>query len=179
MLWSQESYQKAWNFAGRAHLGQKLPGSELPYINHIGNVAMEVMTAIAQLPVEQPDLAIQCALLHDVIEDTAIIYEQLVAEFGVAVADGVRALSKDQALPKELRMHDSLARILHQPREVAMVKLADRITNLQPPPAHWSKDKIAAYLEEAKAIHQTLESAHPILAARLREKMTNYEEQLG
>jgi len=47
---------------------------------------------------------------------------------------GVSALSKDEAVPKEKELEDSLHRIREQPAEILMVKLADRITNLQPPP---------------------------------------------
>ncbi len=77
-FWSQDLYLKAWNFASNAHKDQKLPGSDIPYINHIGSVAMEVMAAIAQSSsVANPDLAVQCALLHDTVEDTRTTYEQV------------------------------------------------------------------------------------------------------
>ncbi len=77
-LWSQDLYLKAWNFASNAHKGQNLSGSSIPYINHIGSVAMEVMSAIAQRDsVSNPDLSVQCALLHDITEDTEITYEHL------------------------------------------------------------------------------------------------------
>jgi (p)ppGpp synthase/HD superfamily hydrolase len=33
-----------------------------------------------------------------------------------------------------------------------MVKLADRITNLQPPPGYWDAEKIERYREEGRAI---------------------------
>ena len=32
IIWSQESYLKAYRFAAKAHRGQKFPGTELPYI---------------------------------------------------------------------------------------------------------------------------------------------------
>jgi (p)ppGpp synthase/HD superfamily hydrolase len=55
-----------------------------------------------------------------------------------------------------------------------MVKLADRICNLQPPPAHWSPERVAAYRTEAQLILETLGDASPHLAERLRGKITNY-----
>lgn len=174
-IWRPDGFLAAWRFAAEAHLGQRVPGSELPYLTHIGAVSMEVMTAISAMPVDRPDLAVQCAVLHDVLEDTATTYDVIANQFGVAVADGVKALTKngDLATKKE-KMADSLARIAGQPPEIAMVKLADRITNLQPPPAFWKPVKIAAYLEEAALIHQTLGHAHPLLGRRLKEKMTEY-----
>lgn len=39
--WDQDTYQKAWNLASTLHHGQTLPGSDKPYLNHLGLVAME------------------------------------------------------------------------------------------------------------------------------------------
>ncbi len=175
--WSQDAYLHAWNFAAHHHEGQFVPGSSLPYITHIGAVAMEVIAAVHQGDmIREPDLAIQCALLHDTMEDTDATYEALVSEFGKKVADGVAALTKNEALPtKEEKMDDSLARIQGQPPEIWMVKMADRITNLQPPPHHWDQEKIRKYREEAIRIFESLKAANRFLAARLKEKIAAYE----
>jgi len=144
--WNQDKYIKAWNFASRAHnlKGQLVPGTDIPYINHVGLVAMEAMAAIAYgEDIKNPDLLVQCALLHDTIEDTSATYDEIKREFGVEIADGVFALSKNKKLPTKVeRMDNSLERIRKQPKEVWMVKLSDRITNLQPPPKHWEKERI-------------------------------------
>ena len=86
------------------------------------------------------------------------------------------ALTKDETLPKADQMPDSLDRILSQPREVAMVKLADRITNLMPPPADWTLEKRKNYHAEALRIHAQLGSASDYLAARLRQRAEAYQE---
>jgi len=179
-LFSQELYLKTWNFSSSAHKNQKLPGSEIPYINHIGNVAMEIIAAICAIPVEFPDLSIQCALLHDVIEDTEVTYDQVEADFGVRVASGVLSLTKNKDLQsKQEQMLDSLNRIKQLPKEVWMVKLADRITNLQPPPHHWDNEKISKYREEAKLINEILGPAHVILSERLNQKILNYQKYIN
>ena len=178
--WSADLFTSAWKFAAQAHGAQKVPGSELPYIAHVGNVAMEVMTAIARRgDVKRPDLAVQCALLHDVVEDTPVTCDELEARFGTAIAAGVAALTKSPgAGTKAEKMADSLTRIQAQPPEVWMVKLGDRITNLQPPPAPWTRDKIAAYQQEARAIHAALASACPVLGPRLWAKIETYAVHL-
>lgn len=180
MMWNPEKYIKAWNFASVAHNGQMVPGTDIPYINHIGLVAMEAMSAITyDSTIEKPDLLIQCALLHDVIEDTSGTYDALRAEFGAQVADGVLALSKDPSLPsKNERMQDSLLRIVKQPIEIWMVKLSDRITNLQPPPRHWSREKTRKYRSEAILILDKLGDANRYLAERLKTKIAEYERYL-
>lgn len=177
-LWSPGRYAHAARFAAIAHLGQKMPGGELPYLLHVVAVAAEVMTAVALDPVDDPDLAVTCALLHDTIEDTGMTEAGVAAEFGPTVAAGVQALSKDPALPKALAMADSLRRIQAQPREVWYVKLADRIVNLERPPHYWQAPKIAAYRVEAIAIADALGSASSYLHIRLRAKITEYEQYI-
>ena len=179
-IWNQEKYIKAWNFASLVHRGQFVPGGDLPYINHVGNVAMEAMAAIAQgKDIKKPDLLVQCALLHDVIEDTNSTYDEVKRTFGVEVADGVLALSKDDKLPsKAEQMKDSIERIRKQPKEVWMVKLSDRITNLQPPPKHWDKEKIKKYRNEAILILKELGAANQYLLERLKIKIDEYRQYL-
>lgn len=174
-LFSRDLYMRAWHFAAARHNGQKVPGSELPYITHVGAVAMEVLATIAIDDVASPDLAVACALLHDTVEDTETTADDIAAEFGAAVAAGVVALSKDKAVPKAEQMADSLRRIQQQPREIWIVKLADRAVNMEPAPAHWSMDKRRTYQRQAITILQGLGSASPSLAARLHEKIARYE----
>ena len=180
--WSQDLYIKAYRFAADAHNGQLFPGTELPYIMHISFVAMEVIAALENDHGLDGNLAVQCALLHDTLEDTCTTYDQLVEKFGVEVADGVNALTKDESVGaelskqkrKKLQMADSLKRIKKQPKEIWMVKLADRITNLQPHPHYWTQDKIGRYKEEAIEIYETLKAGSTFLANRLKGKIDEY-----
>jgi (p)ppGpp synthase/HD superfamily hydrolase len=174
--WSQDLYIKAYQYAAKAHNGQLLPGSELPYIVHLSFVSMEIMAALTEdYRKLDGNLAIQCALLHDTMEDAGISYYEICDVFGQRVADGVNALSKRSmfATQKE-KMIDSLVRIKTQPIEVWMVKLADRITNLMPPPAYWNEEKIENYREEAKLIYGELKDASEYLAFRLYMKIERY-----
>jgi (p)ppGpp synthase/HD superfamily hydrolase len=165
-----DRYVAALRFAAERHRDQLVPGSVLPYVVHVASVAAEVIAALE--PGDDADLAVCAALLHDTIEDTATQHGELVAAFGARVADAVLALSKHKAKPDP--MADSLERIRAQPREVWMVKLADRITNLAPPPAHWSRDKCRAYREQAIAICDAFGAASATLATRLRARIASY-----
>ena len=174
-MFSPDRYVAALRFAAVRHAGQRVPETELPYVVHVTSVAAEVIAALPSTTASDDDLAVCCALLHDTIEDTETRYEEIAAAFGVAIADGVRALSKDPALPKPQRMADSLRRIRAQPREIWLVKLGDRITNLGPPPPSWSRDKRRAYRDEALQIADALGDASAALDARLRARAAAYE----
>ena len=178
--WSPDAFAKAWHFASLHHAGQTYAGPEegqsFDYLTHVGSVVVELIWALPTAPNTDGNLALQCAVLHDVIEDTDATYDLVAESFGKAVADGVMALSKNPALPtKAGQMADSLRRIRQQPQEVWMVKMADRITNLDPPPYHWDDTKIKAYRREAIAIHDALHTANAALANRLREKIKQYK----
>lgn len=176
-MWDPERYARALDLAARCHGDQRDPGNGFPYVVHLTKVAAEVMRVAS--PELNMDLAVTCAVLHDIVEDAGVSVGQLEAEFGAEVAAGVAALTKDERLPKEARMADSLRRLQAQPREVQLVKLADRITNLEYPPRYWTAAKRRAYLEEAGRIHEALGAAHLGLAARLIERMRRYEAWIG
>jgi len=141
-MWSQELYRKALLAAAHAHTGQKIPGSDLPYIIHCVNVCSEVLHAALLRGGTDIDLCVACSLLHDTLEDTDMPAALIQEKFGDRVLAGIEALTKNMKLSGEQRMADSLERIKGQPREIWMVKMADRIVNLAPPPPHWTKEKI-------------------------------------
>lgn len=178
-MWSEEYYQKALIFAANAHQDQKVKGKNYPYIVHVINVCTEVITAIFKSKVKAPDLAIQCSLLHDTIEDTDATYKDIFELFGKNVADGVIALSKDKKLAKNEQIIDSINRIKKQPIEVGLVKLADRIVNLQEPPSHWTLAKIKEYQKDAVLIYENLKRCNKYLAKRLDKKIKDYSKYIN
>jgi len=174
---TQELYQQAMKFAGEKHRKQNVPGTKANYLLHISNVAMEVLMAYSTEKNFDLDLAIQIAILHDTIEDTETDFDELKNTFSEAVAIGVQALTKNEKLAsKKEKMLDSLLRINELQKEVGLVKIADRITNLQSPPGHWNKEKIRDYSEEAKLIALKLTNKNEYLHARLQMKITAYDQ---
>ena len=174
MKWHQDRYIAAFRFAAGAHQDQFVPGTRIQYIYHLGLVAMEVIASLGAESGRDEDLAVTVALLHDTLEDTRVTREELEASFGRPVADGVGALTKKEAPGGRTKMADSLARIREQPREIWMVKMADRITNLAPPPPHWEPDKIQSYHREAILIYESLREGSSFLAGRLKDKIDAY-----
>jgi guanosine-3',5'-bis(diphosphate) 3'-pyrophosphohydrolase len=170
----QTIYQKTIDFAAQKHGNQKMPNG-LPYIVHLSNVAMEVFMVHKQKQDFDLELAVQLALLHDILEDTSLSFKELKDYFGNIVAEGVLALTKNDKLDKKDQMDDSLNRILDLGKEVAIVKLCDRITNLQNPPIKWDNTKIKKYYLQAIQITETLKGENDYLDKRINKKIEQYK----
>ena len=142
-------------------------------------MTFEVLHAIFHDSVDNPDLAIQCAILHDTIEDTDFSEKELEKHFGATVTQGVLALTKNDDLgDKVVKMKDSLHRIKQQPKEIWAVKMADRIVNLSEPPFYWKKEKKVAYQKEARLIWEELKAGNDYLANRLAQKIEQYSQYI-
>ena len=174
MSFTHPDYKKALNFAASKHQGQKLPGTDLPYLVHVVDVAMEVMVAGFQSENFDTDLAVNVALLHDAMEDTDTSYQEVKSSFNQQIADAVLALTKFMNLEKEERMNNSLQRIKEQQKEIWAVKLADRITNLSAPALDWDYAKRKRYMDGSVNILNELSEANVYLAKRLQDAITEY-----
>ncbi|MFC6337568.1 HD domain-containing protein [Pseudomonas karstica] len=161
-------------FASQAHIGQKMKGSDLPYITHVAMVANERIFADHKESVGFLEIALPTALLHDVLEDTSVTQAELAAVFGAQVASNVASLSKNMIVPFSEDRY--LQGIADHSREAAAVKLCDRITNLQSAPHIWTKTKRASYLVESAKILSSLGHVNNDLRERLSVAMTNYQE---
>jgi (p)ppGpp synthase/HD superfamily hydrolase len=183
---SADLYRNALYFACKAHDGQKmsssLPNIEFPYFLHITEVMTETLIAFQETLKNTTDknlnqnLGVLVAILHDTVEDTAVTLEEIENQFGEEVKNGVWAMTKDETLPKEEQMSNSLEKLLREPKEVQFVKLADRIVNLKEPPHYWNVEKKKKYQKEAQFILEKLGKANEYLAKRLEEKIKNYEQ---
>lgn len=172
-----DSFNKALVFAANAHGCQKIDGSEIPYIVHPVMVAWEVISMIDHFPEEDPKLLIQAALLHDVLEDTNTTRGELREEFGEQLEEIVFLLSK-RVIDEDYEIADDgyLNRLSKSPKAAQIIKMADRISNLRPPPVDWSKEKIRDYLKEAQKILHRLGSANQAMANRLNQKIEQYAQ---
>ena len=122
--------EEAYQFSDAAHQGQfRLSGH--PYISH--PLAVAEIVADWQLDVQ----AVMAALLHDVMEDTAISKQQITDRFGKPVAELVDGLSKldriefqSQADAQAENFRKMLLAMARDVR-VILIKLADRLHNMR------------------------------------------------
>jgi (p)ppGpp synthase/HD superfamily hydrolase len=162
-------------FASLAHKDQLMMDPEVPYLTHLISVAGNVLEAYHNGEEKfDLDVALKLAILHDTIEDTNVTYDDIKEKFGEKIADGVLALSKNESLPYGDRLEDSIARIKGSYKEVAIVKLADRLNNLMIRPKNWNDDKWNNYLMLSKYLVNNLASSNKYLAFKLDEKILNY-----
>lgn len=172
----QDDYQKAISFAGIKHADQLLPGSDISYMVHLSNVAMEIILANEHSPDFDRHFAVQVALLHDLLEDTPTTFDEIKLAFGINIASAVLALTKNEKLPLSQQIPDSLNRIKSQPKEVWAVKLADRISNMQRPPELWDANKVIDYKKTAGIILLQLRGGNKYLENRLHQKILEYNQ---
>lgn len=122
---------KAYNFAEMAHSNAQTRFSGERYFVHPYNVAL----ILADLHVDVQTIA--AGLLHDVVEDTGITYNEIKREFGDEIAnmvDGVTKLSKVKYRNKEERQAESLRKMIvamSKDIRVVIIKLADRLHNIR------------------------------------------------
>ena len=120
------SVDKAIAFATKAHEGQFRKGTTRPYIVH----PLEVGDIVASMT--QDEEIISAAVLHDTIEDCSDITEEILEkEFGQRVASIVAQESEDKSKTWMERKGNTVERLKTAPREVQMVALADKLSNMR------------------------------------------------
>jgi guanosine-3',5'-bis(diphosphate) 3'-pyrophosphohydrolase len=146
--------REAYSFSEAAHHDQKRLSGE-PYITH----PLAVAGALAEWHMDAQ--AVIAALLHDVMEDTAVTKSEIAERFGKSVAELVDGLSKLDKIEfqsyAEAQAENFRKMLMAMARDlrVVLIKLADRLHNLQ--------TMSALRIDKRRRIaHETLEIYAPI-----------------
>lgn len=123
--------REAFNLAVEAHRDQRRKSGE-PYVYHPIAVAKIVASEIGM-----DATSIAAALLHDVVEDTAVTLSDIERMFGKTVAvivDGltkISHLSKEKEISTQAENFRKMLLTLNEDIRVIIIKIADRLHNMQ------------------------------------------------
>jgi GTP pyrophosphokinase len=121
---------KAYQFAARAHSGQKRESGE-PFLNHCLNVAYIL------LELQLGSVTCAAGLIHDAAEDTATTINEVRKSFGDEIAALVDGVTKIGELrfenPERQQVENYRKMLLSMARDirVILIKLADRLHNMR------------------------------------------------
>ena len=128
--YDMEKIKKAYKLAEKSH-GDQRRVSGIPYILHPTSVAC----IVAELGMDTDSIC--GALLHDVVEDTPVMLDEISKQFGGEVAkliDGVTKISKIPYSTREQQQAENIRKMLIAMADdirVIIIKLADRLHNMR------------------------------------------------
>ncbi|MBR4998298.1 MAG: bifunctional (p)ppGpp synthetase/guanosine-3',5'-bis(diphosphate) 3'-pyrophosphohydrolase [Clostridia bacterium] len=174
-FWDNKNVYKAVFYATHAH-NRAVPNYDpnaKSFTAHFTSVALNALNFSLEENIDR-EFLITVALLHDTIEDTDVTYEDLKREFGLKVADAVKALSRDENIEYYNQIPDCIERIKKQPKEVAIVKMADRLYNIRERYDAWTKEKQDKYKAEAQFVCDELGYACKTMKNVLQQAIDEY-----
>lgn len=151
----KDNFESALRFAMDAHSGQ-IDKGWTPYIQHLLGVWSRV---------RQASLTTQIvALLHDTVEDTDIVLDDIQREFGFAVAEAVEILTHDKKIRYTAYIENIAA---SKNRSAILVKLADLQDNMSEFRLQRLPEEKRAYFESR--MHDKYEPARRRLLTALED----------
>ena len=144
----------ALDIAKKVHENQ-FRDDEEPYINHCIRVARLLNSHFGHYATNELTAV---ALLHDTLEDCgeenfASVYESIYTMCSPQIAAKVDLLTK-KSNPRHFSKKRYLSTLSCSPKDVVVVKIADRIDNLNSIPfAGWDLKRILSYVEDSVAIY--------------------------
>ncbi|MFV0454679.1 MAG: bifunctional GTP diphosphokinase/guanosine-3',5'-bis pyrophosphate 3'-pyrophosphohydrolase [Pseudomonas sp.] len=163
--------RRAYFYAEQAHDGQRRRSGEA-YVTH----PLAVANILADMHLDPQSL--MAAMLHDVIEDTGIPKEALIAQFGETVAERVDGVSKLTQMNFETKAEaqaenfQKMAMAMARDIRVILVKLADRLHNMR-------TLEVLASEKRRRIAKETLEIDAPISNRLGKHSMRVEFEDLG
>ena len=133
----EDTLNRAYVFALKAH-GSQTRASGDPYFSH----PLEVAGILTNMRLDAASIA--TALLHDVVEDTAVTLPDIEKAFGGEIrrlVDGVTKLSRLDLQSEPVKQAENFRKLVLAMSEdirVLLVKLADRLHNMRT--LHYIKD---------------------------------------
>lgn len=162
-----ELIRDAITMACAAHQGQRRRSGE-EYVCH----PLHVACILVEMGMDSDSII--AALLHDVVEDTAVELDEIKSRFGETVAylvDGVTKITKMEFSTKEEQQAENVRKMLlamSQDVRVMLIKLADRLHNMRTSDG-WEPQKQRDKAKETMDIYAPL--AHRLGIRAVKEEL--------
>jgi guanosine-3',5'-bis(diphosphate) 3'-pyrophosphohydrolase len=171
---------RALRFASEKHNDQRRKDSKSsPYINHPIQVA-EILWMIGDV---RDVTLLVASILHDTIEDTDTKPDEIRSLFGDDVLSIVLEVTDDKSLPKQVRKQLQVEHAPHKTRNAKLLKLADKISNVQDiitsPPQDWSLKRKQEYLLWTEQVVAGLRGVNENLERHYDVLLKNGKTSLG
>lgn len=162
-------FQKATDMAAKAHEGQTIRDTEVPYISHPVRVAAAVMTVFRCMDAEVG----AAAVLHDTLEKTALSEEEIGIQLGERVLALVIAMTKTDAMTKVAYWKQ----LEKAPWEARLLKMGDALDHLDCP----VKDLPRRIKSGRRALLLAFSDEGPIRTAKavLRQQLAEAERRIS
>ena len=142
----------------------------LPYIVH----PLRMVELLRSVGIN--DENILCAtLLHDILEDTPTLVEEISGKFNQQITNLVLELTKRFYGEKKKVDLDEIVKNMSPNAKI--IKLADRIDNLYDIKRTWSLEKIKEYVLESIELYYRLKDVHPQLSKHLWTLITQIQKK--
>jgi (p)ppGpp synthase/HD superfamily hydrolase len=156
--------------AAHWHGAQRRKGTaQEPYINHL----IEVARLVAEATDGGDANLVVAALLHDAIEDQPVSRAAIAQEFGEDVAALVMEVTDDKSLPKQQRKRLQVEHAPGLSSRAAILKLADKTSNLTAlavsPPADWNRARRLEYVQWGRDVAVGLKVENAWLRGRFAD----------
>lgn len=171
----KEAILEAVWFSAKKHKKQTRKNkAKTPYIVHPLGVAQNILS-VAKI---SDPAVLKAALLHDTVEDTSTSFEEIRSFFGEEVERLVREVTDDKTLPRTAIKELQVLTAPHKSRGAALIKLADKLYNLQDilkeKPSFWSEKKCDEYYIWAEKVVSRLPSVSPELELAVKKVIQEY-----
>jgi guanosine-3',5'-bis(diphosphate) 3'-pyrophosphohydrolase len=174
--WVQKVLSTAIYAAEKHQFQVKSNGKKTPYIIH----PIEVADLVMRVGHVYDPHVLMAALLHDVLDDTGAALTDISKRYGQTVAHYVEEMTDNKQLSLKERKKAQIVRALHQDPNVAIIKFADKLSNLgtllKTPPSNWSRDKIDQYFQWAQSVVENLPVSNEFLKKAVKQVIADYWE---
>ena len=142
---------KALSFMLEHHGDQKRDDGS-PYYIHPVKVASHLMSLnLFTDDLQTLDILVTGALLHDILEDTEVTYDELVKEFNDDISNVILALTKSKDMTNEGYYNNIRKNLL-----ASLIKISDRCNNVSSMAGVFNKSRLQKYIDETNNIVKPL-----------------------